>query len=309
MQLVPNSLGTALREFNHCHGEHDGKFCSDDGRLQVSDVQARAAKITAEATTSEERTYARQLAVAELLMEQDALDGDTKDTYTRGGVYTPERAALHDRIIQQYFEDRAKADGQVIPRGLEHPKALLMAGVPAAGKSTAMQGMALKDHVLVNSDVMKSYLPGYDGRNQIEYQRESADLAARVTAFAVANRMNVLIDRTQREAGQVHDPLGVFDGMLGQLAAYKAAGYTTEVRFVKIPVDVSIARSIRRFLDPKEEGRYMPGPVIRGLFLPDGTSRPEQSVRLALATSVNGVPLVDTAWIFDGVTHQGSQIR
>lgn len=37
--VIPNSWGVDLREYNHCHGQDDGKFCSDRGGLRPGFVR------------------------------------------------------------------------------------------------------------------------------------------------------------------------------------------------------------------------------------------------------------------------------
>jgi hypothetical protein len=258
--------------------------------------------------TPEEQTYARQLAAAEIALNHDLADGDSKDANSRGGVYTPERLAIHDQILQQYFIDRAAA-GEPISRNLEHPHMIMMGGAPGAGKSTARTTLDLKDYVIADSDAMKDYLRpyGYNGTNAIEYQRETSDLSAKLVEFARLNKMNVLVDRANRTAGTTTDPAGTFDGALGQLAAFRAAGYTTEYRFVGVPLEVSIGRAISRFI---ETGRYVPMSFIRDtMYDKDRKSIPERSFKLSVDTTLKGKPLVDKAWIFDGVTKKGTQLR
>lgn len=271
-------------------------------------LETRAAKIRDEAVTTEERLYATRLAQAELDLEAKVATGDSKDANTVGGVYTSERLAIHDGIIQQYFIDRAK-QGDNIPRDLEHPHMIMMAGAPGAGKTTARGELDLKSYVVADSDQMKEYLRpyGYDGVNAIAYQRETSDLSAKLTEFARQNHMNVLIDRANRSAGSLTDPAGAFDGALGQLAAFRDEGYSTEYRFVSVPLEVSISRAVNRYI---ETGRYVPMSFIRDtMFDKNKVSIPEQSFRRAVDTKIAGKPLVDHAWIFDGVTHVKTQLR
>ena len=77
---------------------------------------------------------------------------DTLEKYTRpDGTLTPERAALHQRIISGILAGHKPQD---------HPVATFFGGGPAAGKSTALKSTH-PDSAHIDPDEIKAQLPEY----------------------------------------------------------------------------------------------------------------------------------------------------
>ncbi len=330
MLLVPNSNGEDnspahhLREFNHCHnpsGPNGGEFCSapdagggggpvhqpmerhrgggsGGGARHIETVAEAKARLIREAHVEAERKYAQELAEADVAVQQALADGDTKSRYSNpDGSYTAERQALHQRIIQRFFEDHLKEFGKLPPEGLTQPVATFMAGMPGSGKSTAAKDLKNGDVVHIDPDTMKAYFKEYaDGLGATVVQRESGDLADALLAMAVSKRMNIVIDGTMKTSGTASPTMS--DGALGKMANMRMAGYRVEVRYIDATVAQSLTSVVERFVKQYHEkgfGRYVPPSFTKGLADPDYGTKPRRSFEIVKKTSFDGKPLVD-AW-------------
>lgn len=169
--------------------------------------------------------------------------------------YSPARTKEHDRIL-------AKAkEGKTPPTGSRH--AIFMAGGPASGKSTVLEGnpdlLPEEQHTIhIDADAIKNDLVEYqelraegDRYAATAVHRESGDIAARLMLEAMEEGFHVVIDGTGNS-----DP-GMFSH---QLEIAREKEYAVDVLYVNAPTDVAVGYAIRR---AEEEGRFVPVPVIR----------------------------------------------
>ncbi|WP_133583353.1 zeta toxin family protein [Sphingobacterium yanglingense] len=80
---------------------------------------------------------------------------DTEKVFMVDGKYLPERKILHDRIVNDYFDQFSKTEGS---------KVFMLGGAPANGKSTVVDGGFLphpKGAFIVDPDRIKSMIPEY----------------------------------------------------------------------------------------------------------------------------------------------------
>jgi predicted ABC-type ATPase len=174
---------------------------------------------------------------------------DTLEKYQRpDGTFTPERAALHKRII-----DGILAGHQ--PQA--HPVATFFGGGPAAGKSTALKATP-EDTAHIDPDEIKAQLPEYqqmldakDPRAASHVHEESSYISKQALKAAQARRLNVTLDGTgdsdvAKLAGKVNDA--------------KKHGYTTEGKYVTLATDEAVRRAEAR---GKATGRHVPETFIR----------------------------------------------
>lgn len=80
---------------------------------------------------------------------------DTNEVFFRDYGYIPERKLLHDKIINDYFAQYPKVEGE---------KVFMLGGAPANGKSTVVDGGFLphpKGSFIVDPDKIKSMIPEY----------------------------------------------------------------------------------------------------------------------------------------------------
>jgi hypothetical protein len=257
------------------------------------------ARIRAEATTDAERAYADEMAVAELVAQNELVNGDTRSRHmTADGRYTEERLKLHDEITKQFFEDHQKKFGSLPPTNVAEPVVTFMAGMPGAGKSTAAMDLQKSPNVItLDPDTMKHYLPEFNGGlGSSIVQRESGDLADKLLDIAAKRRMNIVVDGTMKTSGTAAPTMG--DGALGKMAAFKNAGYRVEVRFVDVDVNESITNTVTRFhqeFSRTGRGRYVPTSFSRALADAKHGTKPRASFDLARFTSFRNRPLLD-AW-------------
>jgi 8-oxo-dGTP pyrophosphatase MutT (NUDIX family) len=139
---------------------------------------------------------------------------DTKSLYVKDGVYTPERAALHPQLM-------AKAVQDALDHGVGFDRqALMLGGLPGAGKSTILGNPNVTgrvhvtadssgepvSHLVINADNIKEALihagvvPIIPGLSPAEsshlVHEESFDIAEALFAWASQNGMNVIYDGT-----------------------------------------------------------------------------------------------------------------
>lgn len=224
-------------------------------------------------------------------MAQQLLGGaaDTKDKHTvavrgSGGtrVYTSERQALHDKIIDSLLRKRqpvvnSKGDTEMHPNPLGEslqpppsgaPKVLFMAGGTASGKSSALAlpenaDVVPKDAVHVDPDEIKAMLPEYvqmvqagDKFAASGVHEESSDISKRLLAEGMKRGLNIVRDGT----GNSPNPRK----FAGQIEEMRKSGYEPHLLYVNAPTDVAVKRMIGR---AKETGRYVPVPEVKSQHL------------------------------------------
>lgn len=185
-------------------------------------------------------------------------------------VYTDERAALHDKIIADFFKGKSEPD---LAEG-EKPIAFFMAGGAASGKSSIraqehfdslpkkpdgssptpeevgafldnLDGDAMTNTIVVNPDLIKEQLPEYkqlaDSGSLYAatgVHEESSDLAKRLQAEAMERGFHVVIDGTG-DSGE--------DKMGGKLKAANESGFDVRVAVVSISTEDAMVRAWDRF--------------------------------------------------------------
>lgn len=183
-----------------------------------------------------------------------AILGDAKDTdslYRPGGPGTPydeRRLPLHREIEDAHFEGKNPA-----PEG-QTPQAFFTSGGGASGKGSATfidatgreltleELNASPDYVVIDPDRIKKMLPEYkrvqeagDPSAASVVHEESSQLAKDITARALADGYNVVIDTT-----------GSGSNFAGKLLQAADAGYDVQVTMFSIPTNEAIVRSIAR---------------------------------------------------------------
>lgn len=147
--------------------------------------------------------------------------------------------AVHDRIYAKIAEENLVG---VDPR--DKPTAIITGGQPGSGRggitAQAKQEMAQQGgYVLVDSDELRTNHPQY-----LELMRSNdrvaADLthgdaskwARRLASDAIANRQNLIIDQTSRNAEQ----------LVALTRKLRAAGYHVELRVMAVKAELSVLR-------------------------------------------------------------------
>lgn len=162
------------------------------------------------------------------------------------GTWTPERQALHDKIIAHFFQGKTP---------VETPTSYMMGGGPASGKSTLLsQGLVSlpENSVLAAGDEIKAMLPEYgDGANAPFVHEESSYLAKKIAAMAAASKYNVVVDGTGD---------GGIRSVTSKVEALKPYGQKVVGIYVTVDTETAVQRSRAR---AQQTGRYMPEAVLR----------------------------------------------
>jgi predicted kinase len=177
-------------------------------------------------------------------------------------IWTAERSELHGEIVRDLY---AKADA--VPC---EGKAILAGGLPGAGKTSVLNGVAGIDqskYLMINPDDIKEELarrgmiPEVKGLSPMEASdlahEESSDIAKRLAIRAYADNKNVIWDVTMSSVASTQR----------RIADLRSAGYQdAEGIFIDIPVEVSVRRAEGRHREGHE--KYLDGRGLGGRYLP-----------------------------------------
>jgi predicted kinase len=192
-------------------------------------------------------------------------------------VWTADRAAQHDEIIQDFY---AKADA--VPCD---GKAILAGGLPGSGKTTVLStvaGIDGFDYLTINPDEIKESMarrgmvPEVGSLAPMEaselVHEESSHIAKQLALRAYADGKNVIWDITMSSVVSTRQ----------RVSELRSAGYShVEGVFVDIPVEVSIRRAEARHREGHEEyrqgrglgGRYVSPDLIGSQSDPESGSK------------------------------------
>jgi predicted ABC-type ATPase len=193
------------------------------------------------------------------------------------GSFTPERKALHDKIIGGILAGH---------KSQRSPAATFYGGGPASGKSALKP--AGPDSALIDPDEVKKQLPEYqamtaakDASAAAYTHEESSHVAKEAMKEARRRKINYVLDGTGDSS---------FAKMSGKVNAAKEAGYTVHGRYATVDTDEAVKRAMAR---AQHTGRMVPEPVIRETHA-SVSAVFDQAVRAGLFDSVqlhdNNVP-------------------
>lgn len=211
--------------------------------------------------------------------------GDTQALFTQTNArgvtgYTPERLAVHDAIIRDLLASYAG-----VPK---ERKAIVLAGPPAAGKSTVIKihgqqfgvestvdakgNVTPTNYATVNPDDLKAALTRYAGVPE-DYRaaglgpnetaallhNESSDLSKRLQSALTIRGHNLIIDGTF--AGSTEKQLAKVDRL-------RADGYTVSGVLVDGDVEQSLAQAGQRHLADRLPTQLDSGGPLQGRYVP-----------------------------------------
>ena len=157
----------------------------------------------------------------------------------RGGVrFSPERAALHEQIIQERLAGIPKSDD---------PKFIMLGGGPASGKSSSGVDKWEDPHVKIDVDSIKAQLPEYDPKNPGFVHEESSYIGKEIMARAFAGNQNILLDGTGNNS---------VESVSGKIDTARAYGYSVEGRYLTIPTEQAVRQDAARDRSVGEEKVY-----------------------------------------------------
>jgi len=197
--------------------------------------------------------------------------------------YTEERQKLHNKIIDELFEDVKCV------RSNQQPIAIFTGGSPASGKSTFLKKNAkylLNDNIFkLDADEIRSKLPEYKGWNANSTHLETSDI------------VNDILNRIGSENCRYDF---IYDGTMNKAKKYfplikkvKELGYKVYIIFMDIPYAEAKKRALERY---QRSGRYVPMEVIDDFFTEVNGKTKGKSALDELK------PLADGYVVADGIT-------
>jgi predicted ABC-type ATPase len=195
--------------------------------------------------------------------EAMGLDPSDRQFTTHNGEYTPERKALHDKILKSFLSpDRIKA---ATPEKGTKPTFVVLGGRGGSGKSafTSENGKPAvvnefdsTKFLTLDADAIKEMLnPPYEGWNANQVHEESSYLFDKIFDAAKKMGLNIVSDATLKS-----DKMGpVLEDMIGK-------GYDVEGHYMFLPRQKAAERACGRYLKdgPQNRGRLVPPDVILG---------------------------------------------
>ena len=175
------------------------------------------------------------------------------------GNLTPERAALHKEIIDNFIAEHIPvADG-------ETPVLVMYGGGPASGKSTVLENMYSNPDkistVTVDPDEIKKYLPGYlrmaETSDQAAgyYHEESSMIAKQLAEVLFKENYNVVYDGTGD---------GSVNSVMKKINGARSRGYKVNAAYVTVDTDEALRRNQGRYDRAKARGEVarLPDPEM-----------------------------------------------
>ncbi len=181
------------------------------------------------------------------------------DYLDENGNLSPERAALHKQIIDNYIASKIP-----VPEG-ETPTMVMFGGGPASGKSTVLNQLyEMPDEastVKIDPDDIKSYLPGYSEMAEVDegaagfYHEESSMIAKQLAEVLFKENYNTIYDGTGD---------GSVKSVMAKINGARSRGYKVNAAYVTIDTDEALVRNRGRYERAKERGEVarLPDPEM-----------------------------------------------
>lgn len=172
---------------------------------------------------------------------------DTKYLHSIKGKYTPTRQKIHNNIIQSTLKQ---------DRITKYPDLYMLGGVASSGKTSALSKKIHEKAVIVNNDDIKSALakvtPSPSKRFELIHapllHRESKDIENEIIRRLKLTKKDIIFDRT----------ISDYDKNLKMIKEFEKLGYEINTLATNLKPHVAVKRASKRFLDPNENGRYVP---------------------------------------------------
>lgn len=171
------------------------------------------------------------------------------------GSYTPERQAIHRRLIEAIFTEDAIRNAT--PAEGEKPTMTLLGGRGGSGKSwlTGEHGpVDAKKTIVIDADHFKTQLPGYEGWNAAQFHEESSSLVDLAAQQAAELGVNVVFDATLKSSKSAN----------GRIEQFLSSGYHIDGFYMFASPQTATERAMNRFMRGGETGRFVPPEVVMG---------------------------------------------
>lgn len=174
------------------------------------------------------------------------------ETYRdKDGVWSAERTALHNKIIDEFFADT----DQFLAKEGEAPQLVVLGGRGGSGKSKLTDGtikgeIDASKYKLLDPDAVKGELTGYNGVNAALYHEESSYLNDTILQMALEKKMHIIQDVTMKS----------FNGTRESMGWAQDQGYEIEGHFMSLPRLKAGVRAAHRAVGKKP--RYVPLSII-----------------------------------------------
>jgi predicted ABC-type ATPase len=251
--------GAEQREY-HLPGRHDQLLHGKRGvSARGDDSDHEPERPSGGVISVDLSAYPRANSAASMLERRDGIDTLTQYTQADGSL-TPERKALHDRIVAETVTGHAPSEGQAVVN--------LLGGGGASGKSTMQSQLGLPmNQVYVDVDIIRTKLPEWnkelvaaraEGRRAnamlgMYTHEESSLISKRVIEEAVRGKYNLLIDG----AGD-----STIDKVVYKIAKYREQGHKIVANYATVDYDTAYARMRLR---GDRIGRYIPAAHLRAV--------------------------------------------
>ena len=187
------------------------------------------------------------------------------------GPWTDAREEKHDDIVYKDIFTTARMLA-CRPKKGEKPQVYVIGGRGGSGKSYFTQGRkgAPEGHyvaaekpmldqntaILLDSDMIKEQLPGYEPPLAGLFHEESSHVYERAVKYARDMGLNVILDATLKSPG----------GARQKIAAFKAAGYEINMHYMFAPAWKAAENAVKRYRGKKgdHKGRYVPPEYVLG---------------------------------------------
>jgi len=228
---------------------------------RYSEAEARelGAKIAASVGATQAVSEARRKVLA--MNGAQSIDPVEKDGHIdAAGEFTPERAALHDKLLNDIFTPEAIE--RALPRKGEKPVVVVLGGRGGSGKSwltdTEKGGPVDKSKfILIDADHFKGELPEYQGWNAAQLHEESDLLVRRAEDRARNLGLNIVHDATLKSAKSINE----------RVDRYAKDGYDIHGHYMHLSPEMATERATKRFARGQEKtgkGRFVPPEIILG---------------------------------------------
>lgn len=165
------------------------------------------------------------------------------------------KARFEQRVVPDYIEPQRGGAGVSAP-----PRFVSVGGQPGAGKGGVVADIQrqIPGAVVINGDELRQFHPDYE-----VLMREDPLLMPNVTSQASGQWVGKANEylREQGSSAVVETTLRDAGMLRREFEAFKAAGYETELRVVAVPLEVSRAATVSRYVEQVRDfgaGRWTP---------------------------------------------------